>query len=1259
MRAEKVWCGLGVAMLLLVAIALADEGKKAEPKEGKPAWQRMLQGNDAKKAAKLKARINEAMLANQWSDATTAAKELAAMREAKQGKDHWQAVDARFHVVALVKLQAAPEEKRNAYVDNLAVRKQAYLLEEKGNHTTALPMRKQLLEFCRDALGEEHPDTATSYNLVASNLNAQGKYKEAEIGYRLALTIRRKVLGEEHLDTATSYSNVGANHGSQGRYKQAEVGLSKALAICVKLRGEEHSDTARNYNNLAMNRNAQGRYEEAEQGLSKALTINRKVLGEKHATTAMSYNNLANNQDAQWKYKEAEVGHRTALAIRLEILGEAHPSTALSYNNVAYNLNSQGKYKEAEVGHRKALTIRRKVLGEEHPMTSQSYNNLAYTQNAQGKFTEAEENFLKSLAIHRKVLGEEHPHTALSYNNLAYNQNSQGSYKAAEVGYSKALTIKRKVLGEEHPSTALSYNNLAHNLVSQRKHKEAEEGLRKALAINRKILGESHFATATSYNNLAGNQEDQGQLEEAEVGYLKALAIRRTLLGEGHPFTARSYGNVAANQEAQGKFKDAEIGYLKALAINRKALDDKHPSTATSYLRLAANQTALGKYKLAEDAAAKAADIFAQTRLHITPTGLERATVTGDRSPLPLLAALIARNEKHPAAWTRFEESLGRGTGDDFDARIKRPESDRLRQSMLLADLRRIEGRLEKFAAIKKPGAAEEADRESLLTQLRKQQDALADLGRELETKYGPVEGKVFDIATLQKALPPDAAFLGWLDREGHPKAADPNGDHWAILLKAKGDPVWVRLPGTGAKNAWTAADDELPAKMRNALIQTSADWADLAQRLRAQRLAPLDKHLEGVKQLIVLPSTAMDGVPVEVIADGFTVSYAPSASMFAYLKQQAKSKNTGLVALGDPNFRYPDQPELPLPPGGVLLTAVLPGSVAAKSGLRTGDVVLIYGETKLNTLADLQKAIDVTKVEARLRVWRLERDAVKAKEMTLSVPAGKLGVAVAPESAPKALAEQRKTDKLLASRDSTNWQDLPGTRYEVSALKKLFAAEKPTVLFGTEACETRLAALAKDGTLKKARFVHLATHGEARTDKPLASRIILSRDRLKENQRGELTAAQVLSDWQLDADLVTLSACQTGLGAYSPGEGFVGFAQALLLTGSRSVCLSRWSVNDLSTALLMERFYENLLGKRGLKAPLGKAAALAEAKQWLRTLPRAEALKRAEAIGVGVARGPGAKELPRIPVPEGPKDKPPYAHPYYWAGFVLVGDRD
>jgi CHAT domain-containing protein len=159
------------------------------------------------------------------------------------------------------------------------------------------------------------------------------------------------------------------------------------------------------------------------------------------------------------------------------------------------------------------------------------------------------------------------------------------------------------------------------------------------------------------------------------------------------------------------------------------------------------------------------------------------------------------------------------------------------------------------------------------------------------------------------------------------------------------------------------------------------------------------------------------------------------------------------------------------------------------------------------------------------------------------------------------------------------------------------------------------------------------------------------------------LTAQEALQRWNLHCDLVTLSACQTALGKYERGEGFVGFAQAMILCGTRSVCLSLWMVNDTATALLMERFYQNLLGKRaGLDAPMPKAAALAEAKKWLRTLSRQEVVKRAAALSDGISRGKRTV-LPPLAVPaaaEEAKDGDcPFAHPYYWAAFVLIGHAE
>ena len=69
------------------------------------------------------------------------------------------------------------------------------------------------------------------------------------------------------------------------------------------------------------------------------------------------------------------------------------------------------------------------------------------------------------------------------------------------------------------------------------------------------------------------------------------------------------------------------------------------------------------------------------------------------------------------------------------------------------------------------------------------------------------------------------------------------------------------------------------------------------------------------------------------------------------------------------------------------------------------------------------------------------------------------------------------------------------------------------------------------------------------------------------------------MSTWRLNAELVTPSACQSGLGRQSGGEGYLGFSQALFLAGAKSIVLSLWNVDDATTALFMRRFYQNLLG--------------------------------------------------------------------------------
>jgi CHAT domain-containing protein len=169
------------------------------------------------------------------------------------------------------------------------------------------------------------------------------------------------------------------------------------------------------------------------------------------------------------------------------------------------------------------------------------------------------------------------------------------------------------------------------------------------------------------------------------------------------------------------------------------------------------------------------------------------------------------------------------------------------------------------------------------------------------------------------------------------------------------------------------------------------------------------------------------------------------------------------------------------------------------------------------------------------------------------------------------------------------------------------------------------------------------------------------SADPLALDSDGTITAEQIARTWELDAELVVLSACENGLGRAAGGEGYLGFAQPLLAKGARSLVLSQWKVDDDATALLMTRFYQNLLGRRpGLSRLMPKAEGLDEAKRWLRDLTEDEVGSELAALERGTMRplaepgGPAPRAASPSPKATGVR---PYAHPSYWASFILIGD--
>jgi len=199
----------------------------------------------------------------------------------------------------------------------------------------------------------------------------------------------------------------------------------------------------------------------------------------------------------------------------------------------------------------------------------------------------------------------------------------------------------------------------------------------------------------------------------------------------------------------------------------------------------------------------------------------------------------------------------------------------------------------------------------------------------------------------------------------------------------------------------------------------------------------------------------------------------------------------------------------------------------------------------------------------------------------------------------------------------------LPSTRAEAEAIHAVFA-QQAQLFIGEAATEEQAKAVGPG-----ARILHFACHGLLDPHLPLSSALVLSlpADPGKGGDNGLLQAWEVMERMRLDADLVTLSACNTALGEELGGEGLIGLTRAFQYAGARSVLASLWSVADESTAVLMGRFYGYLAHGE----------------------PSAEALRRAQVdLLCGAATRPGESAG---------ESMPDAAHPYFWAGFQLVGD--
>ena len=1110
---------------------------------------------------------------------------------------------------------------------------------DKGKYQEAVPLAERSLALREKTLGPRHPDIAISLNSLARLYQAQGAYARAEPLQARALDVREKALGPMHPDVAQSLVGLGELYYHQGAYARAEPLFIRALGIREKALGARHPAVAESLHDLGDLYSAEGAYARAEPLLVRAVDIREKTLGAMHPDLAQSLSALGHLYYVQGAYVRAEPLYIRALDITEKALGSVHPDVASALNNLADLYEAQGAYPRAEPLFVRAVDIREKTQGARHPDVAQSLNALGSLYEEEGVYARAEPLLVRALDITEKALGSMHPDVAYNLNSLGILYLKQGAYARAEPLFVRALEIREKALGPMHPEVANSLHGLASLYQGQGAYARAEPLFVRSLEIFEKVLGPMHPDVAYSLNNLALLYQAQGAYARAQPLLVRALDIREKALGPMHPDVAQSLNNLARAYQDQGAYVRAEPLLVRALDIREKSQGAMHPDVVYSLNSLARVYQDQGAYARAEPLLIRALDIGEKSQGAMHPDVAYSLNNLAD----------LYRVE---GAYVRAEPLYARAL--------------EIREKALAPTHREVAESINNLALLFQAQGAH-ARAEPLLARAAELREA------SLRAELAPLsESRKRDLMLL---LQGETERLVSLHAHAMPTSPQALELAFTTVLRRKG-----RVLDSVADTQVTLRDHLTPP-LRDRLAQLADASTQLSTRLRE----PFDpKTAEHQKSEIAALRTRIDALEAELSQASVEFRVQTEPVTIAKI-QAALPRGSGLVEL----VRYrrfdarPARPQDPWREAHYLAYLLL--AHGAPRWVELGDAARIDAAVD-DVLAAMRKDASASAAQAALRqldalVFAPVRDRLPGVSHVIVSPDGKLNLVpfealIDPQGHPA--IEQRLIRYVTSGRDllrlaarrpsrspativadpdygppgkpyvrvdgmlAETFPRLPGTRLEASEIQGHFADRKTL----TEGQATKAALLGIVGP----SVLHVATHGFY-TQGAAAPASAAAPSRLAQRERGlsvdgapsppppssegfldaldhaglALAGANVSPDGIVSArelagrdwwgtQLVVLSACGTGVGAVSSGEGVYGVRRALVLAGTQAQVVSLWNVNDSSAPELMRAFYAELARGAG----------------------RAEALRRAK---LQILR------------------QPRFAHPYYWAPFILAGD--
>ena len=981
------------------------------------------------------------------------------------------------------------------------------------------------------------------------------------------------------------------NLSGKGKYTEGYVKADSALIIFEQVLGKETANVAEALTQKGGACRSLNKFDEAILYHERSLSIRLKVFGNEHGLVAQTHSFLGTLYRLKGNYSKFLENILIATTIREKILPKSDPNILRAYNNLADAYLSVDDFTHAIEYNQKAVAILLEFQPKNLDYLAKQYGNIAMVYNAIGQYNKADIYFQKTLSIQRKIHANDAVDMVPTYINMGFLYNNLGDYDQAIDYLRKALNLQLKQKKEIKEDIEMTYRNLGIAYLSKGDYDKSINYFRQAIDALIKVKGVEHPDISDFYGNIGVAFFKNKQVDSA-IYYLEyAIDLQSKINQNRHLEMAKYYVNLGLCYDNQKNYAQALAILLKSLTINEQYYGMKSPNLiancqaiSTVYLHQKDYKNALnyldktvelGHYSKKNDFSAidnkmeftQSLKLFSQIYLELFDNlkdinDLEKATNYAEQAVNSLNSCAEALN-------TEGSKSLLKNTNYAvYESAIKAnyllagfQNKDSLRQIAFQyteqSKAKFLQAQMQAANALAYAGIPDsllqtEISLRQSIIHYEKQRQEKFNLGKlETDSNVLTISSALFEVQKQYDSL--KIALL----------------TNYPNYYRLKYDLKTLDIT-TIQRDILTDNQTLIEYFVGDSSIFIFTINKDNYQFFTIKNDFGLDSLVSLMREGLVHPYTAKN--QTDASREAAPTHYTEGASKLydALIRPIKKQLKKELIVI----------------PDGIL--GALP--FEALISQRDEDAFRFNAHKYLIEEHQVSYAYSAT----------LLKDALTKKHR--QEPSNFL-LAMAPFST----SDTTLMPDLWANTEGsrTDAAPLKYSGQEIANLCKLMGC---VPIYGKNATEKAFVELAPTH-----RVIHLATHSQVNNQSSNYSFLAFSE--IKDSIENELLYARELYNLTLNADMVVLSACETGVGEIQRGEGIISLARAFTYAGAKSIVTSLWQVNDQKTRTLMVDFYKYL--RKGL--------------------PKHEALWRAKRDFMRKTN----------------------SNPYFWAAFIGIGNGE